>query len=138
MFADGLGGYRTNITEEQLKGAPKFSGTSRSLAGRLPTGPRPCLFSEGLPAGSARCDGRHSACPSGRCHRDVRAQSGDAYIALQEVIPSFVIHSTFAPTFQPSPLTMCSLPSSVFTVAMPLSSILVTVPVIVCAIARGV
>src|SRR5919199_1943931 len=57
-------------------------------------------------------------------------------MALQEVVPSFVVHSTLAPTFQPSPLTMCSLPSSVFTVAMPLSSILVTVPVMVCAVAR--
>ena len=27
-YDTGLGGYRTNITEEQLKGAPKFSGTS--------------------------------------------------------------------------------------------------------------
>src|SRR4029434_4757732 len=27
-YDTSLGGYRTNITEEQLKGAPKFSGTS--------------------------------------------------------------------------------------------------------------
>jgi hypothetical protein len=27
-MTDTIGGYRTNITEEQLKGAPKFSGTS--------------------------------------------------------------------------------------------------------------
>src|SRR5262245_5109759 len=45
-------------------------------------------------------------------------------------MPSFIAHSTLAPTFQPSPLTLCSLPSSVFTVAMPLSSIAVTVPFI--------
>jgi len=27
-YDTSLGGYRTNITEEQLKGAPKYSGTS--------------------------------------------------------------------------------------------------------------
>ena len=27
-YDTSLGGYRTNITEEQLQGAPKFSGTS--------------------------------------------------------------------------------------------------------------
>src|SRR5215510_14159723 len=46
-------------------------------------------------------------------------------------MPSFSSHSTLAPTFQPSPFTLCSLPSSVFTVAMPLSSIAVTFPFIV-------
>src|SRR5262245_34981317 len=46
-------------------------------------------------------------------------------------MPSFSSHSTLAPTFQPSPFTLCSLPSSVFTVAMPLSSIPTTFPFIV-------
>jgi hypothetical protein len=56
--------------------------------------------------------------------RVAREKSRDDYIALQDVFPSFTSHSTLAPTFQPSPLTWCSLPSSIFTVAMPLSSIL--------------
>jgi hypothetical protein len=68
--------------------------------------------------------------------RVAREKSRDDYIALQAVFPSFTSHSTLAPTFQPSPLTWCSLPSSIFTVAMPLSSILVTVPVIPPASAR--
>src|SRR4029453_8173301 len=64
----------------------------------------------------------------------------DGYIAtaLQEVMPSFSSHSTLAPTFQPSPFTLCSLPSSVFTVAIPLSSSATTFPFIVPPAKAGV
>ena len=40
-------------------------------------------------------------------------------VALHSVLPSLASQSTFAPGFQPSPLTLYSLPSSVITVAMP-------------------
>src|SRR5438093_4958562 len=71
----------------------------------------------------------HAAAPVGHMQ---------AYIALHSVLPSFISQDTFAPTFHPSPLTLCSLSSSILTVAMPFSSIVVTVPVIMAAVARVV